>query len=139
MTAKLEGFGVQTEPTKRISGSLESLLTAALFVFLALPVLAGSLEQQLAEIDDMLPGKSYTKHSPALAVQSWEMAATVAFIQKPASCETTKLVDTKVTAVEEKVAFTAKSRKLKKGRGLEIWTFDKCQKKNCTGAGGFQG
>ena len=128
MTAKLEGFGVQTEPTKRVSGSLGSLLIAALFIFLAFPVLAASLEQQPAEIDDMLPGKSYTKHSPALAVQSWEMAATVAFTQKPASCETAKPVDTKVTAADEKVAFTAKSRKLKQGRWSEIWTFEKCGK-----------
>ncbi len=56
------------------------------------------------------------------------MAATVAFIQRPASCNNTKLVDTRVTAVHEKVVFTSK-RKLKQGRWSEIWTFDKCGKK----------
>jgi hypothetical protein len=89
---------------------------------------AKSLEEQLAEIEEALPGGSYTKYSPALAVQSWEMAATVAYIQKPASCDTVQLIDTRVTAVQQKVVFT-KGRKLKQGRWSEIWTFDKCGKK----------
>ncbi|WP_413717755.1 hypothetical protein [Silicimonas sp. MF1-12-2] len=94
-------------------------------ITLALPVAANTLEQQLKEIDEVLPGNSYTKYSPALAVQAWEMAATVAFIQKPTSCQKTKLINTKVTDVDEKVVFTSK-RLLKQGRWSEIWTFDKC-------------
>ena len=91
-----------------------------------LAVSAKSLEEQVAEIEKALPGN--TKYSPALAVQSWEMAATIAHIQRPASCPTAKLINTKVTAVQQKVVFT-KARKLKQGRWSEIWTFDKCGKR----------
>ena len=106
---------------------LAAVLITLLPIVEPLPAKAMSLEQQLAEIDEALPGSSYTKYSPALAVQSWEMAATIAHIQKPASCNTAKLIDTKVQAVQEKVVFTSE-RKLRQGRWTEIWTFDKCGK-----------
>lgn len=110
---------LRLEPFRLVAAVLRSFFVAALSITLALPVAAASLEQQLQEIDKALPGQSYTKYSPALAVQAWELAATVAHIQEPASCQTAKLVDTKVTAVTEKVVFTSK-RKLKQGRWSEI-------------------
>ncbi len=107
---------------------LGALLIIVVLTVAPMPASATSLEQQLAEIEEALPGNSYTKFSPALAVQSWEMAATIAHIQKPASCKTAKLIDTKVMAVQQKVVFTS-ARKLKQGRWSEVWTFDKCGKK----------
>ncbi|SLN54699.1 hypothetical protein PEL8287_02933 [Roseovarius litorisediminis] len=108
--------------------ALRCLFIAAFSITLTGPIAAQSLKEQLDKIQEVLPGNSYTKYSPALAVQSWEMAATVAHIQKPMSCKTAKIIDTKVTAVKEKVIFTSK-RKLKQGHWLEIWTFDKCGKR----------
>jgi len=107
---------------------LVAVMVTVLSTVAPLSASAKSLEEQLAEIEEALPGGSYTKYSPALAVQSWEMAATVAYIQEPAYCDTVQLIDTRVTAVQQKVVFT-KGRKLKQGRWSEIWTFDKCGKK----------
>lgn len=97
-----------------------SIVVAVVFA-LAAPVAADSIE-------DALPGSSYTKYSPALAVRAWEMAATVAHIHDPGACETIKLIDTKVTSVEEQVVFSS-SRKLKQGRWSELWIFDRCGKR----------
>lgn len=127
MSVKSARIVVHHETFRLIAVALGILFIAALSIILAFPVAAESLEQQLEKIEEVVPGNSYTKYSPALAVQSWEMAATVAHIQKPASCKTAELIDTKVIAVKEKVVFTSK-RKLKQGRWSEIWTFDKCGK-----------
>ncbi|MDX5412338.1 MAG: hypothetical protein LPK02_04755 [Rhodobacterales bacterium] len=91
------------------------------------PVSARTPAQQLVDIETAVPGNSYTKLSPALALQVWEMAATIAHIQEPATCKTARLIGTRVIAVEESVVFTSE-RKLKQGRWSEIWTFDRCGK-----------
>lgn len=128
MSAQSAKNVAHSETSRLIAHALRGFVVAAFLIISAFPVAAKSLEQQLAEIEEVVPGNSYTKFSPALAIQSWEMAATVAFIQRPASCNNTKLVDTRVTAVHEKVVFTSK-RKLRQGRWSEIWTFDKCGKR----------
>lgn len=76
-------------------------------------------------IQEAMPGTSVTKNSSALAFQSWELAAMVAHLQKPTSCKTAKLIDTKVVSVDERVVFLRGGR-LKSGRWSEVWTFDKC-------------
>lgn len=127
MPAQAAGVQTQRGFVGLARAAVGALLIAVISIAAPSPVSAKSLEQQLAEIDELMPGNSYTKLSPALAVQSWEMAATIAHIQKPASCKTAKLIGTKVTAVKENVVFTS-DRKLKQGRWSEIWTFDKCGK-----------
>ena len=105
---------------KRASPIIATLIFAVACAFAA-PLWAASIEEAM-------PGTSYTKYSPALALQAWQLAAMVAHLQEPKSCKTAKLIDTKVIAVKEQVVFTAK-RRLEKGRWSEIWTFDKCGKK----------
>ncbi|SHL81312.1 hypothetical protein SAMN05444414_1462 [Roseovarius marisflavi] len=128
MTTQAASHEAHRNIFKFIPVAMGSLLVAALYMMLTLSAAAQTLQEQLEEIEKVLPGNSYTKLSPALAVQSWELAATVAHIQKPASCKTAKLIDTKVTKVVENVIFTSK-RRLKQGRWSEVWTFDKCGKK----------
>ena len=97
------------------------VLAMAAMVFVAAPANATS-------VDDVIPGSSYTKYAPNLAIQSWEIATMSAHIQEPRTCQTAKLTDTKVIEVQQQVIFDSRKR-LKQGRWSEVWTFDKCGRK----------
>jgi hypothetical protein len=90
-------------------------------------MLAVDTAAKAESVEEAMPGGSYTKYSPRLAVQCWENAAMVAHLQEPRSCETAELTDTKVVAVQEQVVFDSRKR-LKQGRWSEIWTFNMCGK-----------
>lgn len=106
-------------------GSSRLRISALIGALMILVTCAFAAPLGATTVKEAMPGASYTKYSPALALQAWQIAATVAHLQEPRTCKTAKLVDTKVVAVQEQVVFTARG-KLQKGRWSEIWTFDKC-------------
>lgn len=118
------GFCVKNSRGSRSRGFRFSSLISLIAMVL---MLAATSPANAESIEEAIPGNSYTKYSPLLAIKCWENGAMVAHLQEPRSCETAELTDTKVVAVQEKVVFDSR-RRLKQGRWSEIWTFNKCGK-----------
>ncbi len=93
-------------------------VAAATLSILALVSVSGC-----ANVQETIPGESYTKANSSLAIETWEATATLAMVSVP-NCGGHKLINTEVVSVSEPLRVSG--NRATQGEWIERWTYDMC-------------
>ncbi len=76
-----------------------------------------------ADVEGAIPGNSYARANPSLAVQTWEATAALALGATP-SCDRHDLINTQIVSVAEPLRIAGS--RATQGKWTERWTYDMC-------------